>query len=190
MGKTTYGEFTFSKPKERASIPGYAHGGKIEKVMGEFKAGKLHSGSKSGPVVKNPKQAIAIAMSEKNAAGMKKGGKTKAKPEPKAMVSKEVAMLRKAGAPVKMIRHEEAEMPEGMPMSPLASAARPPMAAPGMMKKGGKVEGSKADMEQDKAMIKKAFKQHDSQEHKGGKGTILKLKKGGVPTFNRSPKVC
>jgi len=40
------------------------------------------------------------------------------------------------------------------------------------MKDGG-------DMAQDKAMIKKAFKQHDMQEHKGGKGTSLKLKKGG-----------
>ena len=37
---------------------------KISKVMGEFKAGKLHSGSKKGPEVKSPKQAIAIAMSE------------------------------------------------------------------------------------------------------------------------------
>jgi hypothetical protein len=35
------------------------------------------------------------------------------------------------------------------------------------------------DMAQDKAMIKKAFKQHDTQEHKGGKGTKLALKKGG-----------
>jgi hypothetical protein len=40
------------------------------------------------------------------------------------------------------------------------------------MKDGG-------DTAQDKAMIKKAFKQHDAQEHKGGKGTSLKLKKGG-----------
>ena len=195
MGKTAYGEFTFSKPKERMSIPGYAHGG------------------------------AACAPTP-----MKKGGK--AKPESKAMVSKEVALLRKTGAPTKMIKHEETEMPEAMPMaasmSPLASAARPPMAASGMMKKGGMaafeksgkdvekkgikegskadmaldkkqmmgmkkggmVEGGKADMAQDKAMIKKAFKQHDSQEHPGGKGTTLKLKKGGVPSFNRSPKVC
>ena len=36
---------------------------KISKVMSEYKAGKLHSG-KSGKVVKNPRQAIAIAMSE------------------------------------------------------------------------------------------------------------------------------
>jgi len=40
-------------------------------------------------------------------------------------------------------------------------------------------ENMKSDMAQDKAMIKKAFKQHDAQEHKGGKGTTLKLKKGG-----------
>jgi hypothetical protein len=42
-----------------------------------------------------------------------------------------------------------------------------------------KMESSKSDMAQDKALIKKAFKQHDAQEHKGGKGTSLKLKKGG-----------
>ena len=35
------------------------------------------------------------------------------------------------------------------------------------------------DKKQDVAMIKKAFKQHDAQEHKGSKGTTLKLKKGG-----------
>jgi hypothetical protein len=39
---------------------------KIGKVMHEYKAGELHSGSKSGPVVKSRKQAIAIAMSEAN----------------------------------------------------------------------------------------------------------------------------
>ena len=33
-------------------------------VMKEFKQGKLHSGSKHGPVVKNRKQAIAIGLSE------------------------------------------------------------------------------------------------------------------------------
>jgi len=41
---------------------------KIRKVMREFKEGTLHSG-KGGPVVKKPKQAIAIALSE---AGMSK----------------------------------------------------------------------------------------------------------------------
>ena len=37
---------------------------KISKVMREYKAGKLHSGSKKGPEVTNLKQAIAIALSE------------------------------------------------------------------------------------------------------------------------------
>ena len=36
---------------------------KVGKVMGEYKAGKLHSGG-TGKIVKNPKQAVAIAMSE------------------------------------------------------------------------------------------------------------------------------
>ncbi|MGJ0429591.1 DUF6496 domain-containing protein [Methylobacter sp.] len=37
---------------------------KFSRVMKEFKEGKLHSGSKKGPKVKNPKQAVAIAYSE------------------------------------------------------------------------------------------------------------------------------
>ena len=36
---------------------------KIAKVMGEYKSGKLHSGM-TKRVVKNPTQAIAIALSE------------------------------------------------------------------------------------------------------------------------------
>jgi hypothetical protein len=56
--------------------------GKFAKVMREYKAGELHSGSKEGPIVKSEKQARAIAMSE---AGMKKkpGGKKKRKPAAK-----------------------------------------------------------------------------------------------------------
>ena len=37
---------------------------KIDTVMGEFKEGKLHSGIKSGPKVKDRKQAVAIALNE------------------------------------------------------------------------------------------------------------------------------
>jgi hypothetical protein len=45
---------------------------KIKKVMGEFKRGALHSGSKKGPIVNKPKQAIAIALSEARKKGAKK----------------------------------------------------------------------------------------------------------------------
>lgn len=44
---------------------------KVGKVLGEFKAGTLHSG-KGGKVVKSRKQAIAIAMSEAKMAKRKK----------------------------------------------------------------------------------------------------------------------
>lgn len=46
---------------------------KVGKVMGEWKEGTLHSG-KGGKVVTNPKQAVAIALSE---AGMAKKAKKK-----------------------------------------------------------------------------------------------------------------
>ena len=48
------------------------------------------------------------------------------------------------------------------------------------MAKSDSKEDMKMDKKQDVALIKKAFKEHDAQEHKGGKGTKLKLKKGGV----------
>jgi hypothetical protein len=37
---------------------------KFHKVMHEFKKGKLHSGSKHGPVVTSREQALAIAFAE------------------------------------------------------------------------------------------------------------------------------
>ena len=47
-----------------------------------------------------------------------------------------------------------------------------------VFEKGGKVKHD--DIKEDKALIKKAFKMHDKQEHKGGKGTNLtKLCRGG-----------
>ena len=51
-----------------------ARGGKMRKVMHEFKKGKLHSGSKGGPKVKGRKQAIAIGMKEarKSSEGVKR----------------------------------------------------------------------------------------------------------------------
>jgi hypothetical protein len=96
----------------------------------------------------------------------KKGGDTMAKMDPK------MAM---------MMAKKKPAMPMGgrmgMDSQPM-QAGRPMPGTPGMpMKKGGM---AKDDTTQDKAMIKKAFKQHDAQEHKGGKGTALKLAKGGA----------
>lgn len=162
MGKPHYGEFKFGKSPARPTSKGYAKGGeakgqaKVAKVMTEFKAGDLHSGSKKGPVVKNPKQAMAIALSEKKAAGYKEGGRPglwenihakrerikegsgermrkpgskgaptaqdfkdasakmkkggEPKKESKSVVKQEIALLKKADAPAKIIKHEEREL--------------------------------------------------------------------------------
>ena len=94
--------------------------------------------------------------------------------------NKETAdLLPRAGRAIAKLA--KAKAPEG-------STPTPESPAPGM-KKGGKVmekeskseermEESK-DKKQDVAMIKKAFKEHDAQEHKGGKGTKISLKAGG-----------
>jgi hypothetical protein len=49
---------------------------KVGFVQREFKAGQLHSGSKSGPKVMSPKQAIAIGLSQQR----KEKGKPKRNP--------------------------------------------------------------------------------------------------------------
>lgn len=45
---------------------------KVTKVMSEFSKGKLHSGSKKGPMVTSRKQALAIGISEGKKAAKKK----------------------------------------------------------------------------------------------------------------------
>ena len=54
----------------------------------------------------------------------------------------------------------------------------------GGMAKSDMKEDMAMDKKQDVAMIKKAFKQHDAQEHKGGKGTALIL--SSVGSFRKS----
>lgn len=63
-------------PKKPEPMRGKVKGkGKVEVVMKEYKAGKLHSG-KPGPgkgkVVTSKKQAVAIALSEQRKANKKK----------------------------------------------------------------------------------------------------------------------
>ena len=78
---------------------------KVSRVMREFKQGELKSSS--GQKVTNPKQAIAIGLSEAGISKKAKGGEMK---ESKAMMKKEVSFMKKKGAPKSMIKHEEAEM--------------------------------------------------------------------------------
>lgn len=49
-----------------------------DQVLHKWKSGQLHSGSKSGPPVRNQKQAVAIMLSEKRAA---EGGKKEYQPD-------------------------------------------------------------------------------------------------------------
>ena len=98
----------------------FAKGGqaKVGKVMSEFKAGKLKSSS--GQKVTNPKQAIAIGLSE---AGLSKKAKGGAMKESKMMVKKEVKFMKKKGAPKSMVKHEmkEAGMKYGGKVKKMAS---------------------------------------------------------------------
>jgi len=146
-------------PKEPAPEKGYKHGGKAA------------GGFKSEPKMKTTEPSV-------DEVKMKKGGH-----------AKKMAM---GGAPMMDPRMMPSRGRRGaMPMArpPMRPAARSapvdPREAAAMLASRGAgrpmmKEGGKADMAQDKAMVKKAFKQHDKQEHKGGKGTDLKLKKGGM----------
>lgn len=58
-------------------------GAKFKKVVKEFKEKKLHSGSKKGPLVTNPKQMAAIAYSEQREADKTAKGMKNAKGMPK-----------------------------------------------------------------------------------------------------------
>ena len=143
--------------------------------MGQFK-----------PMVKmeTTEPSVELKLAKGGAVKMKKGGSTT---KAKKMAMGGGAMDMMSGTPAFLGRPAvnapvRAPGKPSMAMRRKAMMAKPamPMGNPSMpapMKKGGKAEGG--DTAQDKAMIKKAFKQHDMQEHKGGKGTNLKLKKGG-----------
>jgi hypothetical protein len=102
-----------------------------------------------------------------------KGGGKVAHKADGGMMGNPQAMAAMANPALRMAMAKRAMAMRGMGGAPAA-----PMGLQPGMKKGGMAKGG--DMAQDKAMIKKAFKEHDAQEHKGGKGTHLKLKAGGA----------
>ena len=64
-------------PKLKKSAPKKAKKKRVKEEMHKFKEGKLHSGSKKGPVVDNPKQALAISLAESGQSKKKKSKKKK-----------------------------------------------------------------------------------------------------------------
>ena len=134
--------------------------------MGQFK-----------PMVKmlTTEPSVMLKLKKGGHVSMKKGGKAEHGHQP--MSKMDGGVMRALAATPALVGRPAVNVPVRVPARPSMAARRAAMNTP-VMKKGGKAEGG--DLAQDKAMIKKAMKQHDEQEHKGGKGTKLKLKTGGV----------
>ena len=169
----------------KGEYEGYAKGGKVKgekiaKVMREYKEGKLHSGSKKGPVVKNPKQAMAIALSEARAAKKAKGGE---------VFSDEYMAYESKGPKTRYTAAKGRRMAKerAMERRALDKARHAEKYAPGLSldmseyKKGGKVKH--ADVKMDKEMMKKVVHKHEKAMHPGK--PMTKLKHGGVPSYGR-----
>jgi hypothetical protein len=221
MGKPSYGEFSFpadfgfSGSDGKTMVRGYARGGakktmaKVGKVMQEFAEGELHSGSKKGPIVSNPKQALAIGYSEARRAGKKplkkfNGGDVSAEesmqgrlpqnaamaarqqagriPSPVAQPLGEAERMKMAQARVRNRRSGQTDSDvERTEEENFESVRRKYGEKPIRREKGG-------DVKKDKQMIAAEIRKHAekpaSKAHKG-------LKFGGkaVPVHSSTPKI-
>ena len=158
----------------------YAKGGmakgaaKISKVMGEFKKGELHSGSKDGPKVTKPAQAKAIAMSEARKAGMK------------------APMKKNEGGKIGKMPPLGESVKSGNRMSKMTAAERLAMEA----RFGEKKRPSPADSAKSANRIsaqEAAEARHLGVFNEGGKvrkyaegGPVAPVKKKALPTYNAS----
>jgi hypothetical protein len=217
-------DFGFNGSSGKTMVKGYARGGskkqaKVEKVMHEFGQGELHSGSKTGPVVKNPKQAIAIALSEAKGGkkmAMANGGQVppgrgmrRGRPMPEQAEGEAGATMMKPRQMPTQGALARVSGPAGMAKSRQAGVQRPKTisqettterttVSPVKLKKGGcagkYAEGGKADIAQDKAMVKSAVHKHERAMHPGEKPTPLKKggcagRSKGVPAYSKAPKI-
>jgi len=157
---------------------GYAKGGKVAKVMREYKKGELHSGSKKGPVVKNPKQAIAIALSEARKAGAKipkkaKGGEI-IKTEYMAYGDKKVP-YRGSPKKAKMLGRQDRRAREAMQRAE-KSAPGLSLDMPDRKARGGMAKGGFPDLTGDGKVTRADVLK--------GRGVF---KKGGMAAYRRKP---
>lgn len=88
----------------------------IRGVMKEFKAGQLHSGSSNGPKVTNPKQALAIGISEQ--------GKLKDKQQDGEILDDKDSKPKRKGFSVSSPRPKLASPVRGMPRIPKVTGVR------------------------------------------------------------------
>lgn len=139
-------DFGWSAEDMSRAERGYKDGGKVAKVMGEFGKGELHSGSKKGPKVTNPKQAIAIALSEQRAAKKAKGGKIES-------------------VPVKDIKSGKVKQSTDEDFYGKAKDAPMPPRRPMSSKKGGMAH---EDVAEDKSLIKSMVKPGALKKADGG----------------------
>jgi hypothetical protein len=158
---------------------GAVKGKKIAKVMREYKEGKLHSGSKKGPKVTSPKQAMAIALSESRrmkkadggevfsdenlAYGNKKGPYRGSRKKGRELGRQDRMQRARDQRALDKARHAEKYAPGlslDMPDEPMSR-----------YEKGGSV--------------KKAVHKHEKAMHPGK--PLTKLSRGGVPSYGRKP---
>ena len=151
----------------------YKSGGKVDGSCGPMRADRKQrkSGGKTEAVAyanakvnRNVKDANEDREGEKHVGGLKRGGRTKKYDGgPLGGANRMMAAAsQRAGVPNAMLG-----------FSGVKRGALSPMRATGL-KKGGKAD----DTAQDKALVKKAMRQHETAQH-GGKHSELKLRRGG-----------
>lgn len=97
----------------------------MQTEMHKFKAGELHSGSKSGPVVKSRKQAIAIGLSEARRAGGKRPGLGGPDPVGRSVAAPDVVLVHTVAGQGGSFSHDLPASARGMERGPMKHGPAP-----------------------------------------------------------------